>query len=33
MLGELRRFLRDHSDIDSTVFDILIIVQDADRDG
>lgn len=33
MLGELRRFLRDHKDIGSDIFDILIIVQDADSDG
>ena len=33
MLGELRRFLRDHTKIESATFDILIIVQDADRDG
>ena len=33
MLGELRRFLRDHTNIESTIFDILIIVQDADREG
>ena len=33
MLGELRRFLRDHTNIESALFDILIIVQDADREG
>ncbi len=33
MRGELRRFLRDHTDIESDILDILIIVQDADREG
>ena len=33
MRGELRRFLQDHTEIESDMLDILIIVQDADRDG
>ena len=33
MQGELQRFLRDHTNIESATFDILIIVQDADREG
>ena len=33
MRGELQRFLRDHANIESATFDILIIVQDADREG
>ena len=31
MRGELRRFLRDHTNIESASFDVLIIVQDADH--
>ena len=31
MRGELRRFLRDHTNIESAFFDVLIIVQDADH--
>lgn len=33
MHGELRRFLRDYTNIESASFDILIIVQDADTEG
>ena len=33
MHGELRRFLLDYSNIESAFFEILIIVQDADREG
>ncbi len=33
MHSELRRFLRDYTNIESALFDILIIVQDADREG
>ncbi len=33
MRGELRRFLRGHTNIESAFFDILIVVQDADREG
>lgn len=33
MRGELRRFLRDHTNVESAFFDILIVVQDADREG
>ncbi len=33
MRGELSRFLRDHTQIRSLIFDILIIVQDADRNS
>ena len=33
MRGELRRFLRDHTNIESSLFDFLIIVQDADSES
>ncbi len=33
MRGELSRFLRDHTQIGNPVFDILIIVQDADQNS
>ena len=33
MRGELRRFLRSYTDITSPIFDVLIIVQDADYYG
>ena len=33
MRSELRRFLRYHTNIQSALFDILIIVQDADKEG
>ncbi len=33
MRGELRRFLRDHTQIGNSIFDILIIVQDADHNS